>query len=638
MHNIIQKAQEAYERDRDHWESCVYQKAREDLHFLSDDPYAQWDPGDYQARCETGRPAITIDQLGQFVHQVSNDVRMNTPTIHVIPADLDSDPKTAEIFKGLIRNIEYASNADDAYDLAVTNAIKCSIGFLRIDHMYQDGEAVYQKGKKDNHNNESRNQVLCIKRVINPFSVYLDCASVEIDGRDAKHATLIESLSAEEFQRRYPEKDPVSFDSSFVSTNEARQSYTHGRILIAEHYKVSYEGDCDQKTSLNKNASKYPKARIKRYVLSGKDVLEETIFPGRYIPLIPVYGEEAWEDGKRNIQSLIRKSKQAQRMYNFWKSLETELLMKQPQAPVLAAEGQVEDYAADWKDPAKSMVLRYKTTDIYGNPVPPPQRLMPPQIPIGVVNAAAQSADDIKATMGLYQSSLGQVSNEISGIAIHQRKLEGDVATYHFGDNLVKSITHAGRILVGAIPTVYDTPRIIRILDSEEQTQSVGINGLRVEGQEDHYDIRSGHYDVKVTTGAPFTSRRQEAAKFFSDLVRSQPQLMQVMGDLLFKHSDFTGADIMEARMKKVIDPKFLGDQEQDPEKESLRQELDAHKAMLEELSQRLKSKETKEALEHAIDQAKVQADIEKIRTDAKLRAQELSLKSREIRLKEALN
>lgn len=108
--DVISSAQEKWQRDQSAW-SEIYDKAREDLHFLSDDEFAQWDKKDYDARVTTGRPAITIDQLNQFVHQVANDIRMNTPSINVIPAEKDSDVETAEIFKGLIRNIEYTSNA-----------------------------------------------------------------------------------------------------------------------------------------------------------------------------------------------------------------------------------------------------------------------------------------------------------------------------------------------------------------------------------------------------------------------------------------------------------------------------------------------------------------------------------------------
>jgi hypothetical protein len=586
----VKLAQDRFQVDKEYW-SDIYEKAKEDQFFLSDDQFAQWSEEDYQSRVRTGRPAITIDQLGQFVHQVVNDIRINTPTINVLPSGGDASVEVAEVYKGLIKNIEYASNADDAYDTAATNSVKSSFGFIRVDHEYED--------------EESFNQVLRIKRVVNPLCHYIDRESIEPDGSDAKHGTIIEKITVKEFKSRYPDKDPVSFDKDQeTKANPKDDDY----IYIAEHFvkeeqsksiAVDDNGNVfDYQDGLPyKNMREVKKTVIKRFVLSGKEILAETTFPGKYIPLVPVYGEEAWIDGKRCLFSLIRRSKEAQRMYNYWRSLETELLQKAPQAPVLAAEGQVEDYVDDWTNPSKSMVLRYKTTDAQGNPIPPPQRLEPPTIPTGIVNAARQAVDDIKATMGLYNASIGARSNETSGIAIQRRQAEGDVATYHFGDNLIKSISQVGRILVCAIPEIYDTPRVLRILGLEDEPKMVGVNGAVAEGQPQTIDLKQGKYEVKVVTGASFTTQRQEAAQFFSDIVTKQPQLMNVMGDLLFKNMDFSGAQVMAERMKKFVDPRFLGEEEaaemqQDPEKMQLQAAIQEGTQYIQELEAKIKTLE----------------------------------------------
>lgn len=621
---IVASAKKKWKRDQSAW-SEVYDKAKEDLHFLSDDEYAQWDSTDAKARTETGRPAITVDQLTQFVHQVANDVRMNTPTINVIPGDKAASIKTAEKLKGLIRGIEYSSNADDAYDTAVLNSIKCSIGFIRVDHDYVDGEGFEQE--------------LLIRRVVNPLACLIDADSIECDGRDAKHGTIIDKMLVSDFKRQFPDKEVCCFEQ------DAQKTWADSdHVCIAEHFVVVEEekeigltesGETKEvdKKSEYKSKRKVKKTKVRRYKLSGKEVLEETTFPGKYIPLVPVYGEEAWIEGKRHVFSLIRKSKGAQRMFNFWKSLETELLMKQPQAPIMAAEGQIEPYAEDWKNPAKAMALRYSQTDSAGNPAPPPQRLAPPTIPTGIVNAARETVDDIKATMGLYNASIGQRSNETSGKAINERKQEGDVATYHFGDNLVRSITQVGRILVCAIPEIYDTARIVRIIGMEDEPESVGINGEKVEGQEEDYDLRKGKYDVRVVTGASFTTRRQEAATFFTEIVTRQPDLMQVMGDLLFKNMDFTGAPAMAERMKKIIDPKLLdeGKDAPDPEKQQLQAQLQEAQAIMQQMQQALAQAEQ----EKKNDTAKVQIDGQKVQIDAAVKGKELELKDRELDLKE---
>lgn len=587
-----------FKKTKDAW-SLSYKKAEDDLFFLSDDDYAQWDAQQYNDRVKTGRPVITIDQLGQFVHQVVNDIRQNTPTINVIPSDVKSSDATAKVLKGLIKEIEYYSNADEVYDTASMYSVKCSIGFIRIDHEYED---------------DGETQRLCLKRVVNPLSIWLDPNSIEADGSDADYVFALEEISIEEFKERFPGKNPVCFEDP----ETLKEDY----ITIAEHF---YKED----------------GKVIRKLLSGQDELEETVFPSKYIPIVPVYGEEAWVKGKRQLYSLIRKSKGAQRMYNFWKSLETELLMKSPKAPVMAAVGQIEDFKEDWANPDKAMALRYHFNDAQGNPVGAPQRLEPPTIPTGVVNAARATIEDIKSTMGIYNAALGQVSNETSGIAIQSRQRESDVATYHFADNLTRSITHVGRILIDAIPVVYDTPRILRIIGAEDETQNVGVNGALHIDQLESVDLTEGKYDVRVVTGASFTTRRQEAAQFLANMVNTNPDMLKVVGDLLFKNMDFAGADAMAERIKKVMLPEVL-DEAQSPEVLALQQQMQEQGAIIQALQAQLEDKESEQQLKYVQEQndvqessAKLALDTRKLEMDYQKSMRELELKEKELALKE---
>jgi hypothetical protein len=624
--DIVKIAQDLYKRDKDAW-SEVYKKAKEDLRFLSDDPEAQWDSELLERRRAAGRTSLTIDQLGQFVHQVANDVLMNTPTINVIPDDDAADNETAEMIKGKIKDIEYKSNADSAYDTAAVFAIKSSIGFILVDHDYESDEGF--------------NQELKIKRCTNPFAVLLDSSSLETDGCDAMHGTVIEEITVDEFKSRFPGKDVHSFgdekpDSSLKGSD---------RVKIAGFFKISEEekeigaldgGEIeDAQDGVEYKTKRIVKKRtVMRYTLSGSDVLEETRFPGKYVPIVPVYGEESWEDGKRKLNSLIRKSKKAQQLFNLWKSLETELLMKQPQASVMAAVGQTEDFSQDYLNPEKPGVLRYKFKDAQGNAVGAPIVLPPPPVPTGVVNASRMILDDIKGTMGIYNAALGQRSNETSGVAINQRKIEGDMATYHFGDNLVKAITQVGRILVCAFPDIYDTPRFINTIGAEDEPKRVGINSQKAEGQERDYDFTKGKYSVKVVTGAPTTTLRQEAAQFYTEVATRVPELMPVMGDLLFKYQDFSGAQAMSERMKKFVDPKYLEEGEQDQEKLVLTQTLQQAQQEIEALSVQLQDKSEAEAAKMQLEVMKLQQQAQESKVEAELKFAELRIKEQEIALK----
>jgi hypothetical protein len=604
----IQADMEDYKLDRDYWESEIYKSGREDKIFMSDTEGSQWDSKVYQARLQSGRPALQIDKLEQVCNQVINDARMNTPTINVIPGGKNSDPETAEIIKGKIKDIEYSSDADTAYDTAINNSVMCSIGFIRVDHDYEDDESFDQK--------------LIIERVVNPFAIYLDRNSVKVDGSDAMSGRIIEEISVKEFKRKYPDLEPVSYGED-RDCEYGDEDY----INICECFKVDIEQETITDELTGKERTR-EKRTVRRYKLSGKDILEEGIFPGIYVPIVPVYGKEHWENGKRKVFSLIRKAKDPQRQFNGLASLEMEFIANHPKQKWSGDYQSFEGFEEHYLDSSKTGILPFDSKD---GKVAPPQLVPPPPIPASIINSKREAVEDIKAATGIYDASLGARSNETSGVAINQRKMEGDVATYHFSDNLVKSIAQVGRILVNAMPDIYDTDRELRIIDDEENPKTVGINNLLLPDQERPYDLRKGRYDVKVVTGASFTTQRQEAAAFYSEIVKSNPDLMQVMGDLLFKNMDFTGAQGMAERMKKVIDPKFLDEEDregQDPEKMQMMQAIELLKAELQKTQAELQDKKQSESAKLQLEAAKLKAETEKTQLEAQLREREMLMEA----------
>ena len=639
LSDLIERAKKGYEEADSHW-SSIYEAGKEDLYFLSDSEGAQWDQKSFERRKNRNKPALQIDQLTQFVNQVSNDIRMNTPSINVIPHSGGADIETAEIFQGKIRDIEQSSNGDDAYDYAVNSAIKGSIGFLRVDHRYKDDESFAQE--------------LYIERVVNPFSVMIDPSSVAPDGSDAKCGWVLDEISKEEFEKKYKGFSPVSFQTK-SSIGDDKEKITLCEYFEIEEELINIAKLEDGSVVEVSDGEKYSEVRevvrsvVKRYHLSGEDVLKETTFPGKYIPLVPVYGEEAWRDGKRCLHSLIRKAKDPQRRYNFWASTEAELLMKSPKATVIAVGGTTEAYAEDYIDPDNAIVLRYDQTDARGNPAPAPQINPGPQIPSGIVNAMQRAAEDIKSTLGLYNAFIGQRSNETSGVAIKQRKMEGDRAVYHFGDNLVRSITHVGRILVSAIPVIHSEQEIIRIVGKEESSEEVGINGALVEGQERSFFLSQGKYNVSVTTGASYATMREEAAEFFQQVIQSQPQLIEVAGDLMFKFMDFPGAQALSERMKKLVPPHLLEEEAEDPsvmalkqENEQLKQSFQAIGAEMQAVKQQLDNKQGELQIKSMDSQLKAEAEKAKAELEVmKLQLQEregmsdTAIKQRELEIKE---
>jgi hypothetical protein len=217
----------------------------------------------------------------------------------------------------------------------------------------------------------------------------------------------------------------------------------------------------------------------------------------------------------------------------------------------------------------------------------------------GLLQAKSGAAEDIKSTTGQYNASLGMGSNERSGKAILARQREGDVGTYHYGDNLARGVRHVARQLVDLIPKIYDTQRIARIIGEDGDTKMVKINPEQPEPVnkivdqngivlEKIYNPGVGKYDVVATTGPGYATKRQEALEAMAQLLQGNPQLWAVAGDLFVKNMDWPGAQEMAKRFAKTIDPKLMGDSEDNPQLQAAQQQMQAMGQEMEQMHQML--------------------------------------------------
>ncbi|MBO0358620.1 hypothetical protein J0X19_11745 [Hymenobacter sp. BT186] len=619
--DLIKEASDRLQELRDYWKP-IYDEFTDDLKFAVDGQ--QWKPGDMTARGE--KPTLTINRMGQFINQVINSNRQNTPTIKVLPVDDEADIKTAELIQDLIRNIEKVSKADTAYDTAMEYAVQGGIGFIRIDHDYVDPDSFEQH--------------ILIKRVHDPRSCLIDNMSVEPDGRDANDGFIIEEMRLDTFKEQYPKADARNFDDMAMSKTGFAAS--DKMITVAEYFKrvpeekeisLLDDGSVLFSDDLAKREGQYTvlktrmiqKNTVKRYKMTGAEILEETEFPSSYIPIIPVYGKEIWIDGKRKLYSLIRHAKDAQKMHNFWASLETELIMEAPRSPWVVDSDTIADFNADWVNPAKKKVLKYKGTDVMGKPTQRPFREPPTPIPAAVVNARMATVEDMKATMGMYDPSLGnERTGEKSGRAILATQQQGDTATFHFGDNLARSVGHGGVIILDMLPRVFDTPRILRILGEDGTPKRVPVNGQlptdpndqsAINSRNQLHDLRVGKYDVAVITGPGYATKRQEGAQALMELSKTIPLIGNAAPDMLVESLDIPNAGAIAKRVKRGLSPQLTADEdtEQTPEVMQLQGALQQMQAQMQAMG----------------------AELQQAQQDLQNKNGELALKNKDLQIKE---
>ena len=611
-------------RDRLSMAISAYSESREDelddLRFYAGSPDNQWQwPADVlatrgavQGQTINARPCLTINKLPQHVHQITNDQRQNRPSVKVIPVDDSADVEVAEIFNGMIRHIEYISDADVAYDTACENQVAYGEGYIRILTEYCDDNTFDQDIK--------------IARIRNSFSVYMDPLIQDPCGSDAEWCFITEDLSQEEYHRLFPNASPLStLETLGIGDQNLSQWLNTNTIRIAEYFYCEYdkqtlnlypgnvtalEGTPEDK-ELRKVYGKPKKSRqadrkkIKWCKINGYEILEEQEWAGSCIPVVRIIGNEYEVEGRIYISGLVRNAKDAQRMYNYWTSQEAEMLALAPKAPFIGYGGQFEGYETQWKTANTNnwpyLEVNPDVTDGQGAVLPLPQRALPPMAQTGLIQAKMGASEDIKSATGQYNASLGQTSNERSGKAILARQREGDVGTYHYQDNLARGVRHIGRQCVDLIPKIYDTQRIARIIGLDGETKMVKIDPTqaepvrKIQNQEGIvidkiYNPSVGKYDVVVATGPGYATKRQEALEAMAQLLQGNPQLWAVAGDLFVKNMDWPGAQEMAKRFAKTIDPKLMGDAEDNPALQAANQQMQAMAAELDQLHQMLQN------------------------------------------------
>lgn len=622
-------------------ESELRRLALEDLEFRVG---KQWPDQIEQDRHRDGRPCLVINRIPQFIQQVTNDQRQNRPSIKVHPVDDKADVETGKVIQGLIRHIEYNSNADVAYDTAFDSAATGGFGYFRFITEFVSPL--------------SFDQEILIKRVRDPFSVFFDPYSSEPDGSDANWAFIVEDLSKEEFKARFPNSKLAS-DSDWSSIGTGAPSWIrNGSARVAEYF---YKELKEVEICLLSNGETIEKEKIKEYAahiaatqglqdirivrerkaqvpvikwckLNANEILEETEWLGKWIPIVPVFGTDLYVNGKRVLEGVIRNAKDSQRMYNYWASAETEAIALAPRTPFIAAEGQLEGYAADWETANRRnhSVLKYKPTSINGMPVPPPQRNVFEPAVGAITNARMVAAEDLKATTGIYDAALGAKSNEHSGIAIQRRNAQSQTSNFHFIDNLTRSLRHAGRIAVDLIPHIYDTARTARIIGDDGEQRVIKVNQQFDEGGKPVlYQLDAGKYDVTVDVGPSYASKRQEAVASMLDVTRAYPAIAQIAGDLIVKNMDWPGASEIADRLKKTLPP-GLADDPKDKNKEvppQVQAQMQHMNQMVEQLTAKLNEAhddiskkrleiESRERIEFK--KLEVELEIERAKLDAK--------------------
>ena len=616
----------------------------------------QWPEQTKQQRDKEGRPCLTINRLPTFIRQVINEVRLNRPAIKTKPVDNGADYETAQVQDGLIRNIWVSSDGEVATDTAADFAASCGFGYFRINTKYARDDDV--------------DLDLCVERIANPFTVWGDPHDDGADSQNWNVAFVTDTMKRDAFVEKYGKnaaaldwQDDGKDSQGWVSEDGIRVAewwtrseslrpivkLSDGRVIAADIYQRERAKLFDPVGLTVVGEREVRSHKVTQRIITGADVLETNEWSGRYIPLVPVYGEELNIEGKRIFKSLIRDAKDAQRMVNYWRSAATELVALAPRVPWLVPEGSIPGNEQRKWQTANSQSHAYL---VYKGPQAPTRLPLDSGPAAGALQEALNASDDLKSIMGIYDASLGARSNETSGRAIMARQREGDIGTFHFIDNLSRAIRHAGRILVDLIPSVYNTERVIRTLGEDGTTMNVPLKtpvvpqmkpgepnptayqpvqqGMPPPPGSRIFDLAAGKYDVVVETGPSFTTKREEASLAMVEMMRANPGITPLIADIYAKQQDWPEADKVAERMKMAMPPHLRGEGPP-PEVQQMQQQMQQMGAQMQQMAQENQSLKAGAQSK----QMELQAKVQETQVDAQLSQAELQFKYAELALKE---
>jgi len=568
----------------------------EDLKFAAGD---QWPVEIQSSRNLESRPCLTINKIDAYIRQITNQQRQQRPRIRVHPVNNQADKKIADVLQGITRHIEVNSNADDAYDNAFDYAVRMGWGYWRV--------------VTDYTREDSFDQEIYIQQIDNPFTVYFDPNSVLPDGSDAERCIITTVMPKAVFREQYPGADDGSNfmprgtgDSSaeWVTKEDVRVCeyfYTErkrAKLVMLSDGTSAFEEDLPSAetlalagiTILEKRDS-YRK-QIKWVKLTAMEVLDSKDWPGRYIPIVPCYGQQLIIQDKRKKYGITRFAKDPQRMYNFWSTSMTESVALAPKAKWLLAEGQDEGHETDWAmaNIKSTPVLRYKQTDIDGRVAPAPTRLQPEPPPTGIMSAAAQISNDLQTVIGIFDPNQMPTGN-LSGKALNGQQQQIDLSTFHYYDNLTRSIRHTGKIILDLVPKIYDAQRVMRIIGDDGQPDLVTINEQKRDDTGAIVQILNnvtvGEYDVVMDTGPGYQSKRIQAVEAMMPMMQNQ-ELFNIAGDLMFRNMDFPGAEVIADRLAAINPMAQIDEKSEVPPQAQM--QLAQQKKMLQDMQQQLQA------------------------------------------------
>jgi hypothetical protein len=597
----------------------------------------QW-PEDAQSRRNVaGRPFLTINRIDPFLKQVENQARQANIAIQVVPLKGAVSEAGAEARQGLIRHVMNISDGEVVGDMVFSDALTVGKGWCQLYTEYDPDD-------------ESGGQEVYVRAIPSVFDVYSDPAATTPDRRDMRFAFVVETLPREEFDKVYPDSGlgQGTLTMASLGADDRLAFFPGGSVLVADYYEVIED------VTKVKGVPRRKVTAVRWQKITGLEILFETVIPITRIPLVPEFGDQYRINGRVDYLGMVRNMREPQRLFNFSATSLAEQEDLAPNAEWVIAARQVEGLEQFWNTRERLAYKPYKDTDDTGARIeaPPPFRDVANPAISATVEALQMSDMYLQETAALFNPSLGKQKGDQSGKAIQSLQQQGEIGNFNFIDNHKRFLRSLGSLILEAAAVYYDTARVRRIIGKEDTPKTVIFHAgeqnaptdpddvLIEQGIDSVHDLKVGRYDVTVTTGPDFLSRRQQAIAAMIDVGKVAPQTVPVWIDLFFKNSDFPGALEIYERMKRTISAQFQESDEEDQQnqvmtlKQQMQQLGQQHDLLIKELNAKndyIKTDQAKYQSQQAIKQAEFgyQLELQKLKNAATISVAEINAQTK---------
>lgn len=518
----------------------------------------QWDP--YVWNKMDGRFRGTFDMCTPVVDQIAGEIDEADFSLTVSPSGGESSDDTARVFNGLVRNIRNISNADDVFNSVARSNIIGGFDCFEILQDYTDAD--------------SFDQDLFIRKIPSAVdSVWFDCGATERDKSDAMFAFKLVGLTSEEYKTKYPEGSESSVGQDLTNAYYNKPDM----IIVGQFYykkpenielvKMSngavYKKDDDYekiKDELAQAGITEVDSRIKKgwrvysRIFDNSDWLtepQETVFNN--IPLCPIYGNYDVVENKPVYFGVIEKLYDNQRVLNYAISRDIEDGALSPSATIWMT-----DEMASGND-YKNMNTSRDPVRIFNvdpeNPSLTPQYAGGPQPNIALQTTIGNMQQMFQTTANVFNAQQGNANPNQSGIAGMQQIEAGQTGSIKWFKALQTAVCYAGKVLIDAIPRVYDSTRQVRILEEDGTGKLVTLNDVVFDADTgdtvELNNLSKGSYDVVCEFGPAFKTQQQETIETFLTVAQTDPSVIETGKDILLKNLNSPGMTQIAERVRQ---------------------------------------------------------------------------------------